>query len=77
MLLGKTLTDGTTLVLSVVPNTTKGMWTAALDKIAKAEMAYEQKLEIELLQASNDALNNVAEESDETSIDLSDFLKAA
>jgi hypothetical protein len=40
-------------------------------------MAYEQKLEIELLQASNDALNNEVEESDETSIDLSDFLKAA
>jgi hypothetical protein len=77
MLLGKTMTDGTTHVLSIVPNTTEGMWTAALDKIAKAEMAYEQKLEIELLQASNDALNNLAEESDETSIDLSDFLKAA
>ena len=67
MLLGKTLTDGTTHVLSIVPNTTEKMWTAALDKIAKAEMAYEQKLEIELLQASNDASNEV---SIDESIDL-------
>ena len=43
------------------------MWTAALDKIAKAEMAYEQKIETELLQASNDASNEV---SIDESIDL-------
>ena len=67
MLLGKTQPDGTTLVLSVVPNTTDAMWTAALDKIAKAEMAYEQKIETELLQASNDASN---EASIDESIDL-------
>ncbi|MBV5300784.1 MAG: hypothetical protein J0649_03225 [Methylococcales bacterium] len=67
MLLGKTQPDGTTLVLSVVPNTTDAMWTAALDKIAKAEMAYEQKIETELLQASNDASNEV---SIDESIDL-------
>ena len=74
MLLGKTLTDGTTHVLSIVPNTTEKMWTAALDKIAKAEMAYEQKMFTEQLQASNDASNEV---SIDESIDLSDFLKVA
>jgi hypothetical protein len=67
MLLGKTLTDGTTLVLSVVPNTTKAMWTGALDKIAKAEMEYEQKIALAQFQASNDAAN---EASIDESIDL-------
>ena len=67
MLLGKTLTDGTTLVLSVVPNTTKAMWTGALDKIAKAEIDYEQKLQVQAFQASNDDSNDV---SGDESIDL-------
>lgn len=71
MLLGKTLADGTTLVLSVVPHTTDAMWTAALDKIAKAQMAYEQQMQTEQLQASNDAC------IDESSIDLADFLHVA
>ena len=74
LLLGKTQPDGTTHVLSIVPNTTDAMSNAALAKIAKAKMAYEQQMHAELQEASNDAAN---EASIDESIDLSDFLKVA